>query len=359
MAVVERSDPSRIRAQTWKYLWRRTMQEFVRDQTVDAAAGLTFFAVLSVFPAGLAIVALVGIIADRRTGLERMLSLLDQVAPAAVAETLRVPLVEVAGAPAGGATLIVAVVTAIWSASLYVGAFGRAMNRIHDVAEGRPYWKRKPQQLAVTVGLILLATVVVGVLILSGPAARAVGDLLGIGDTALAAWDVVKWPVLAVAVIAMTTVLYKATSNVHQPPLRRLSLGAALAIGTLGLASAGLAFYVSHVASYDRTFGTFAGIVVFLLWLFAVNLALLFGAEFNAELERGRQLQAGQESEVHADLALRDTTVSARARHSAEITERRGALLRQGETLPPREDTFVRRGVRRIRALWRRLTGDD
>lgn len=290
--TVKVSSPVQLETQTWLYVSRRTLREFVEGGCADTAAGLTFFSVLSVFPAGLVIVALIGVVGDSGAVLERLLALLDQVVPGAVTDTLRIPLVEIAGASRAGITLAVSVLVAVWSASLYVGAFGRALNRIHGVREGRPYWKRKPAQLAVTVVLLLLVLIVIGVIVVSGPIARAVGDGLGIGDTALVAWDILKWPLLAVSVVALTAVLFKGTSNVKQPRFRWLSLGALLAIVVLGVASLGFAFYLSNFADYNRTFGALAGIIVFLIWLFVVNLALLLGAEFNAELERGRQLFA-------------------------------------------------------------------
>ncbi|TQJ30747.1 YihY/virulence factor BrkB family protein [Microbacterium sp. SLBN-146] len=351
--------PTQIRPQTWSYVVRRTIQEFISDHCADAAAGLTFFAVLSFFPAGLAIVAVVGIVGDSERVLERLLSLVDQVAPTPVVETIRGPLTEIAGASGAGLTLIVAIATAVWSASLYVGAFGRALNRIYGITEGRPYWKRKPAQLALTILLIVLATIVVGVVALSGPVARGIGDLFDIGETALLVWDVAKWPLLAAAVIAMTAVLYKGTSNLQQPRFRWLGLGAILAIVLLGVASAGFAFYVSAFASYNRTFGALAGVVIFLLWLFLVNLALLFGAEFNAELERGRQLQAGIRAEKHLQLPPRDTTASERVARSTRVTEERGALLRRGEDLPPRDDTMFAKAVQLLRDLWQRMTRRD
>lgn len=350
------SSPLGIAPQTWKYVCERTVREFVRDGCVDAAAGLTFFSVLSIFPALLAIIALIGIFSDGSAAVDRLLSLLSQVAPGAATETLRVPLAEIADAPTAGITLVVAVATALWSSSVYVSAFGRAQNRIYGVEEGRPYWKRKPSQIAVTALLMILVMIIGVILILSRPVAREVGSLFRIGDSVLTAWDILKWPLLAVAVVAMVTVLYKGTSNLRQPRFRWLGLGAALAIILLGLASAGFAFYVSYVASYNQTFGALAGVIVFLLWLFIINLALLGGAEFNAELERGRQLAAGLVAEVDLQLPRRDTTLSDRTRRSARITESRGALLRQGEELPKRTDTIIARTRRFFRAFWRRVT---
>lgn len=350
------SNLTEIHKQTWMYVWRRTAQEFLRDGCVDGAGALTFFAVLSIFPAGLAVVALIGILADSEAVLDQLFSLVEEVVPAAVIDTLRGPLVEVAGASAAGLTLVVSIVTAVWSASIYVGAFGRVLNRIYGIAEGRPYWKRKPAQLAVTVALLALALVVVGVLVLTGPVVRMVGDALSIGDTALAVWEVLKWPLLAGSVIAMITLLYKGTSNLTQPPLRWLVLGAVLAVAVLAGASAGFITYVSNFSNYNRTFGTLAGVIVFLVWLFLINLALLFGAEFNAELERGRQLQAGQRSESQLQLPPRDDSMSKRKARSREITKERGVKLRQGEALPTRPDTLFRKTRRFLHHLWRRLT---
>ncbi len=350
------SRPTQIRAQTWSYVSRRTIQEFIQDGCVDAAAGLTFFAVLSVFPAGLAIVALVGVLGDSETVLDRLFALLSQVAPASVTDTLRGPLNDIAGSSTADTALIIGVATSVWSASIYVGAFGRAMNRIYGVREGRPYWMRKPAQLAVTVALMILALVVIAVVVFSGPVSRAIGDVFSIGDTALAAWDIVKWPLLAASVVAMVTVLYKGTSNLDQPRFRWLSLGAILAITALGLASFGLAIYVANFDSYNRTFGTLAGVVVFLIWLFIINLALLFGAEFNAELERGRQLQAGIQAETDLQLPPRDTTTSDKVIRSVQITQERGEMLRKGEDLPPRSDTVIKRTLRFVRRTWERLT---
>ena len=332
------------------------MQEFIQDGCVDAAAGLTFFAVLSVFPAGLAIVALVGVLGDSDTVLDRLFALLSQVAPGGVTDTLRGPLNNIAGSSTADTALIIGIATSVWSASIYVGAFGRVMNRIYGVREGRPYWKRKPSQLAVTIALMILILVVIAVVVFSGPVARAIGDVFSVGDTALATWDIVKWPLLAVSVVAMVSVLYKGTSNLDQPRFRWLSLGATLAIVASGLASFGLAIYVANFASYNRTFGTLAGVVVFLIWLFVINLALLFGAEFNAELERGRQLQAGIPAETHLQLLPRDTTTSDRVARSVEMTHERGEMLRKGEDLPERSDTVVKRTHRFVRRTWESLT---
>jgi len=347
--------PTQIRKQTWVYVLRRTMHEFGQDGGIDAAAGLTFFAVLSVFPAALAIVSLIGVIGDGPATVDRLLSLLDQVAPGAVTETLRRPLDDIATTSAANLTFVIGVLAALWSASAYVSAFGRAMNRIYEVDEGRPYWKRKPAQLAVTALLITLVLLSAAIVVVSGPILRTIGEALGIGNTAVTVWDTAKWPVLTAAVIVIVAVLYATTPNIQQPRFRWLSLGAVLAIVLLAAASAGFAFYVANFSTYNQTFGTLAGVIIFLIWVFLVNVSLLLGAEFNTELERGRQLQAGIPAETQLQLPPRDTTSSDLTRHTAHIDEQHGILLRHGKPLPARTDTVIARARKTMQSLWTRI----
>lgn len=349
------SSPTQIRKQTWVYLLRRTIHEFGQDGGIDAAAGLTFWAVLSVFPAALAIVSLIGIVGDGPATVDRVLSLLDQVAPGAVTEILRQPLDEIATTSTANLTFVIGILAALWSASAFVSAFGRAMNRIYEVDEGRPYWKRKPAQLAVTVLLVVLVLLCATIVVVSGPILREIGEWLGIGNTAVAVWDVAKWPVLVVAIVGLVAVLYATTANVQQPRFRWLSLGAVLAIVLLAAASAGFAFYAANFSTYNQTFGALAGVVIFLIWVFLVNMSLLFGAEFNTELERGRELQAGIPAETQLQLPPRDTTSSDLSQRTARIDERHGTLLRDGEPLPARTDTLVARARKTSQSLWDRI----
>jgi membrane protein len=219
--------------------------------------------------------------------------------------------------------------SALWSASGYVGAFGRAMNRIYEIDEGRPVWKLRPQQLLLTVAALALAAVVALLLAISGPVARAIGDVVGWGDAAVAAWNVVRWPVILAAVVTVVAILYYATPNVRQPKFRWISVGAALAIVVWVLASLGFAAYVGNFASYDKTYGALGGVIVFLLWLWLTNLALLFGAELDAELERGRQLQAGIPAEHDLQLPPRDTRVIEKNEKAERSDVRRGRRLRR------------------------------
>jgi membrane protein len=202
--------------------------------------------------------------------------------------------------------------------------------------------------------LILLVLLIAIIVAVSGPLLRTIGGALGIGNTAVLVWDTARWPVLFVAVVAIVTMLYATTSNIRQPRFRWLSPGATLAIVLLGAASVGFMFYIANFATYNQTFGTLAGVIIFFIWIFLINLALLLGAEFNTELERGRELQAGIQAEVQLQLPPRDTTVSDLAQHTAHVDEQLGALLRKGEPMPHRTDTVGFRLNEAARSLWRR-----
>ena len=227
-----------------------------------------------------------------------------------------------------GLALIIGLATALWSASGYVGSFGRAMNRIYEVGEGRPVWKLRPVMLLVTLITVVLAALVALALVLTGPAAQAVGNAIGLGSTAVLVWNIAKWPVMLVVVIAIVALLYYATPNVKQPKFRWLSVGAVFAIVVWVLASAAFGFYVANFSSYNKTYGALAGVIVFLLWLWLTNLALLFGAELDAELERGRELQAGIAAEESVQLPPRDTKKRTRQPKKEREDIERGRRLR-------------------------------
>jgi membrane protein len=219
--------------------------------------------------------------------------------------------------------------TGLRSASGYVGSFGRALNRMYEVREGRPFWKLRPVMLAVTVLAVVLVALVALALVLTGPVARAVGNAMGLGSGAVLVWNIAKWPVILLVVALVVAILYYATPNVRQPRFRWISVGAVVAIVVWILASAAFGLYVATFASYDKTYGSLAGVVVFLLWLWITNLALLFGAELDSELERGRELQSGLPAEHVLQLPPRDTTTSDKARAREEEDARRGRRLRE------------------------------
>ncbi len=307
------ASPTDLSKRSWAYLLRRTATEFVADQCADIAAALTFFAVLSLFPALIAMVSLLGVFGQGKRSADALLSILGSVAPAEVVQVISRPIEQFSTSPSAGFALAAGIAVALWSASGYVGAFGRAMNRIYEIDEGRPFWKLKPVQLLVTLVAIVLVLVVAIVLVLSGPVTNAIGDTLGLGETARVTWSILRWPLLGVAVVLLISLLYYATPNARQPRFRWLSLGAVLALVVILIGSAGFGLYLSTFANYDKTYGSLAGIVVFLLWLWLANLGLLLGAEFDAELERGRELQAGIAAEETIQLPPRGTRTSAKA----------------------------------------------
>ncbi len=304
---------------SWKHVLKRTFREFSRDQSPDLAAGLTYYAVLSAFPGLLAVFSLLGVIGQGPQAADAVLDIVGQIAPGDTVQTLRGPIEELANSPSAGVALISGIVLALWSASGYVGAFSRAMNRIWEIDEGRPFLKLKPQQLGVTVLAVALVVIAMVLLVVSGPVAQAIGDAVGLGDTAVLVWQIAKWPVLALIIVVLVAVLYYFGPNARQPKFRWISAGALIAIVVLAAATAGFGVYVANFSNYERTYGSFAGVIVFLLWLWIANLALLFGAEFDAELERGRELQAGMPAEDTIQLPPRDTTrIEKTARQEAE-----------------------------------------
>ncbi|WP_402463637.1 YihY/virulence factor BrkB family protein [Isoptericola aurantiacus] len=302
--------PEDLHRPHWGLAFKGAFREFGDDQCTDLAAALTYYAVLASAPALLALISVLGLVADAEAAVD---SVMNTVADFLPEETLGVvePLVDNAASSTGaGLTLILGVVLALWSASGYVGAFARAMNRIYEVDEGRPIWKLRPVMLGVTVITVLLAALIVASLVLSGPVATAVGSAVGLGDVALTVWSIAKWPVALLLVVIVVALLYHLTPNVRQPKFRWISVGAAVAILVWILASAAFGFYVSAFGSYGSTYGTLGGVIVFLLWLWITNLALLFGAELDAELERSRELQGGIAAEETIQLPPRDTRAS-------------------------------------------------
>jgi membrane protein len=311
------------------YVLRKTAREFQQDQCTDLAAALTYYAVLSLFPALLVLVSLLGVFGQGRKTVDAVMQIAAGVVPSDAMNLLRQPIEQLVQSPSAGVALITGALVALWSASGYIGAFGRAMNRIYEIDEGRPIWKLRPLQLVLTLAGLVLATAVAVMLVISGPVAEAVGDAIGAGSVAVTMWNIVKWPVILVCVVLAVAVLYYSTPNVKQPKFRWISVGAVFAILLWILASVLFGLYVSNFGSYNKTYGTLAGVIVFLLWLWITNLALLFGAELDAELERGRQLQAGMPAERDLQLPPRDTRVLDKNEKAEEKDIERAEELRR------------------------------
>lgn len=321
--------PTDVTKPSWKFIAKKTFREFMRDQCQDLAAALTYFGVLSVFPALLALVSLLGVFGQAERTTSALLDIVQSLAPGDTVNFLREPVEELVSSPAAGFTLVFGLAVALWSASGYVGAFGRAMNRIYEVDEGRGVVKLRGTMLGVTVATLLIVALLALMLVLTGPVAEAVGGVIGLGPAFLTTWNILKWPAMVALVIVAIAILYYATPNVQQPKFRWMSLGSFIALVVSLLATVGFAFYVANFSNYNRTYGTLGGVIVLLLWLWILNMSLLFGAEFDAELERGRQLQAGIEAEETLQLPPRDTKKSDKAQAQAEEDIRQGRELRE------------------------------
>ncbi|HEX9496877.1 MAG TPA: YihY/virulence factor BrkB family protein [Mycobacterium sp.] len=310
------------------YVVRKTAREFSKDQCTDLAAALTYYAVLSIFPALVVIVSLLGVFGQGERTTDAVLQIVGDLAPGSTVDTLRAPIEQLVESSSAGFALIAGIVGALWSASGYIGAFGRAMNRIYEIDEGRPVWKLRPLQLVLTLGALVVAAAAALMLAVSGPVATAIGDIIGAGEVALTVWDIARWPLILALMILAVATLYYATPNVQQPKFRWISVGAGVAIVTWVIASVLFGIYVANFGSYNKTYGALAGVIVFLLWLWITNLALLFGAEVDAELERGRQLQGGIAAERELQLPPRDNRVTKKNEAKDEKDVERGRALR-------------------------------
>ena len=289
------ASPTDLPKDSWGATFKRTLSEFKEDKLNHWAAALTYYAVLSLFPALIVLVSLAGIVASPQTVTKFLTDTVSAIGPDSAIDTFKGPIESVTSSSGtAGIMAIVGVISALWSASGYVGAFTEASNSIYAVEEGRPVWKKKPLQLLVTFVCIMLVAITALSLVLTGPLAKAVGDAIGLGDTAVTVWQWAKWPVLLGLVLVILHVLYFASPNA-KVGVKWVSAGALITLVVWLVASALFALYVSMFGSYNKTYGSLAGVVVFLLWLWITNMAVLFGVEFNAETERTRELRAGEQ----------------------------------------------------------------
>jgi membrane protein len=317
--------PGELHERSWRLVARNALREFSEDQCTDIAAALTYYAVLALFPAMLALVSILGLVGQAGAVVDTVLGIVRDVAPGSAADTLEPVLRGLTDAPAAGLALVTGLAGALWSASGYVAAFGRAMNRVYEIDEGRPFVKLRATTLLLTVVSVVVVAVVLVALVVSGPVAEAVGEAIGLGGTAVTIWSIAKWPVLVAVVVVLVGLLYYATPNVRQPKFKWVTVGAVFALVVWAVASALFGLYVANFSSYDATYGSLAGVVVFLLWVWITNLALLLGAEIDSELERARELQAGMAAERELQLPPRDTRASDKraAKERADIERAR------------------------------------
>ncbi|WP_410633008.1 YihY/virulence factor BrkB family protein [Amycolatopsis sp. cmx-4-83] len=303
----EPEGPGELSKRSWGAVLKRTVKQFGRDNLTDWAAALTYYGVLSLFPGVIVLTALLGLLGPDK--IQTVIDNVGQVVPGQGKDVLIGAIKELAGSRGlAGPLAIIGLLGALWSASGYVGAFMRASNAIYGMPEGRPVWKVVPIRVLLTIGIVvLLALCALGV-VATGSVARRLGDLIGLGSTGVLVWEIAKWPVIALLVSVAFALLYWVGPNVRQPGFKWLTPGGLLAVLLWVLASAGFALYVANFGSYNKTYGSLAGVIVFLVWLWISNLAVLLGAELDAELARGRSIEAGREEDQEEPfLPPRDT----------------------------------------------------
>jgi membrane protein len=307
MSPAAPDSPTDIRPRGWWSVLKRTIANARAGGLTDWGAALTYYGVLALFPAFIALVAVLGLVGRQPETTDAILDIVAQVGSPDTAETVREQVEGVVANRGGaGALLGLGLIGALWSASGYIGAFARANNRVWEVQEGRPFWKLKPIQLLITLVAVLLVAAIAVMLVVSGSVAEAIGEQIGMDDAAVTAWQIAKWPVMLVVVIGLVALLYYATPNVKDRRWRWISPGAALAVVAWLVASAGFAFYVANFGSYNATYGALAGVIVMLIWLWITNVALLVGIQFDAELERERQIVAGRSPDAELDVPERE-----------------------------------------------------
>jgi membrane protein len=299
------SRPSKLRASSLSHALKRTVAEFREDNLTDWAAALTYYGILSIFPALIVFVSIIGLIGAPVT--EPLLDNIGTFAPSEAKDILTQAVQELErGRGGAGVLAVVAFAGGLWSASAYVAAFIRASNIVWDVEEGRPVWKTLPLRIGLTLVLMILLAASALLVVFTGPLAEKGGELLGVSDVVVTAWDIGKWPLLVLLVSLMLAILYYAAPNVRQPGFRWVTPGSVLAVVVWILASVAFALYVAAFGSYNKTYGSFGGVIVFLVWLWLTNVAVLLGAELNAELERRRQIEAGHPPDREPYLPRRD-----------------------------------------------------
>jgi len=302
----EPDSPQELGKRSWKGVLRRTIREFKEDDLTDWAAALTYYGILSIFPGLLVLVSILGVVGAPAT--QPLIDNLGTVAPGPAKDIATSAIQGIQANGAGGVLAIVGILIALWSASNYVGAFMRASNAIYEMEEGRPFWKIRPLQMGVTIVMVLLLALCALAVVVTGPVAETVGDVVGLGSTGVLVWDIAKWPFLAIVFMTMLGLLYYAAPNVEHPRFAWITPGAVAAVVLWLIASAAFAFYVANFGSYNKTYGTLGGVIVFLTWLWISNIAVLLGAELNAEAERGRQIERGMDPDKEPFLPPRDTT---------------------------------------------------
>ncbi|MFF9691164.1 YihY/virulence factor BrkB family protein [Streptomyces sp. NPDC014623] len=298
--------PAGIPGRSWWAVLKRTVREFVDDELSDRAAALTYYSVLSLFPALLVLVSLLGVAGKSAT--QKVMDNLQDLAPGPVRDILSDAVQQLQGNGGTGSLMaVIGLLLAVWSASGYIAAFIRCSNAVYDMPEGRPVWKVLPLRLGLTVTLMVLAVLSALIVVFTGPIAQRAGSALGVGDPAMTAWSIAKWPVLVLLVTIMIAILYWAAPNARGRGFKWVTPGSVLALLLWMAASAGFALYVAYFSSYNKTYGALAGVIIFLVWLWLTNLAILLGLEFDAEMARQRAIEGGHPPAEEPYVEPRDT----------------------------------------------------
>jgi membrane protein len=296
--------PADLGRRGWVTVVKRTVKEFREDNLTDWAAALTYYGVLALFPALIALVSVVGLLGQ--STVDSLVSNIREIPGAGGAKKIIINAInDISGRKsAAGLAFVLGLALALWSASSYVGAFMRASNAIYEKEEGRPFYKLRPVQVGVTLLMVVLITLSVAAIVVTGPVTQQVGRAVGLGNTGQTIFDIAKWPVILLVVSFMFSLLYYAAPNVKHPGFKWITPGGVLAVIVWLIASAAFALYVRFFPN-NKTYGSFGGVIVFLTWLWISNIALLLGQEMNAELERQRELEAGLPAEKEIQLPPR------------------------------------------------------
>jgi membrane protein len=296
--------PTDIGRRSWGKVLKRTFKEFREDNLTDWAASLTYYGVLALFPALIALVSIVGLLGQ--STVDSLVSNIQSIPGAPDVKKIIVNAIKDISRHGSQASVafVLGLALALWSASSYVGAFIRASNAIYETGEGRPFYKLRPLQMAITLVMVLLITLCLAAIIITGPITSKVGQAIGLGNTGQTVFDIVKWPVILLVVSVMFSMLYYVAPNVKQPGFKWFTPGGLLAVVIWLVASAAFALYVKFFPN-NKTYGSFGGVIVFLTWLWITNIAVLLGQEMNAELERQRELDAGLPAEKELQLPPR------------------------------------------------------
>lgn len=299
-------EPTQLPKRSWRAVLKGVVKEFQDDELTDRAAALTYYGVLSLFPTILVLVSLLGVVG--KSAIDSLLKNLEELAPGSARDIIGDAVKQLEGRGGVGSLMaVVGLVLAVWASSGYVGAFIRTANAVYDMPEGRPVWKVLPIRVGVTVVLLVLAVVSALIVVFTGGLASAAGSALGVGDAALTAWAIAKWPVLVILVTFMIALLFWATPNVKGRGFKWVTPGSVVALVIWLIASAGFAFYVANFSSYNKTYGALAGVIIFLVWLWLSNIAILLGLEFDAEMSRQRAIAGGLPPDEEPYVPPRDT----------------------------------------------------